>query len=246
MNALWLKRLSDYIHSELVLATSQNILTHKLARQHALLKRYRLGGDASVSVFTTKNLPALLLHEARFAHLYWQNIRKLLLNKVTFPARKPHAADPMNKLLDIGYRYLANQVSIQLGKHDLDQSLGLFHRANTSDSQPLTYDLMELFRADLVDTEIVHYFKQQKQLITTLTAHDIAHVLHRIKHRGLRRHYLKVFKACRSYNYYMELQILHFSRAVRHITIFIPDNLPNRHDDRCNAGSTLDKPPNKS
>lgn len=233
MNSLWIQRISDYRHTAESLKSAKNIILSKIEAQNFLLKKYKQ--EIKIDFLFHKNITSrqeLLLFEARFARLYWIKYADLLSNKTNFVSRKPRNTDAVNHLLDIGYHHLTNKVKKIFAKHEMNTSLGILHKATSSKASPLAYDMIELFRADIVDTEILRFFHLKKKPLYTLSKRDIPHFLHKINLRLQKSFYLKNFHACRNYQYYMELQILRFSKAVQTKTIFKPLNLPRRHEDR--------------
>lgn len=119
-----------------------------------------------------------------------------------------------------------------LEAREVPAALGLLHVARKSDSSPLAYDLVELFRADTVDAEVLRFLRLKKKPLVTADK-EIAHFLHEINERIERPHYLKDFCRCHSYRYYMEVQMLKFIAAVNHGKPFEPVHLPARHEGRC-------------
>lgn len=231
MNALWLTRIAEYKNSPLALATAKKLVDTKIRGQHHVLSHYKYTPTKYNDDSDTLEL--LSLYEAREAHRYWQTVRKFLPTWCLFTARKPHAPDVANQLFDIGYHHLAMTVRRLLEQHAIPGDMGLLHTAHTAKSAPLVYDLMEMFRADLVDAEVIRFLRGKKQPIENITQHHIGHLLGNINKRSSRLYYLKEFKQCHTYKYYTELQILKFERAINHKEVFEPLYLPYRHDTRC-------------
>lgn len=229
MGTLFISRIARYSNHHHALASAEHIIRVKMASQCRLTK-------CSFPVYQPpKNINKLLLIEARLARQYWKQYAKLLPTWAQFPGRMQHGdnSDVTNTLLDIGYHYLNKKVSNMLKRRDISAAVGLFHVAKTDKSTPLVYDLMELFRVDVVDREVLHYCRLKKKPIIMLTPQEISYFLSRIKRRLGRRVYLTSFHQCHSYEYAMELQILHFIHAVNHLEIFHPIHIPTRHDGRC-------------
>ncbi len=84
----------------------------------------------------------------------------------------------------------------------------------------------------MVDAEVLRYLHLKKKPIEDVDMH-IAHFLHELNERLARPHYVRGFKECLPYRYYMELQTLKLISAVDHKEIFKPIHLPDRHDSRC-------------
>jgi CRISPR-associated endonuclease Cas1 len=175
----------------------------------------------------------VLLYEAHAAKQYWKFFRTLLPAWTNFSHREPHYGDITNRLLDIGYHHLGTCVEKIFTTHEASTALGLLHVAQKSDSTPIVYDLMELFRADVIDMTVLTFLRQKKKPILRLGQKDIAHFIYEVRQRLAYLHYLKDFKQCHPYNYYLELQIVKFMKAVNHRELFQPMELPDRHDTRC-------------
>lgn len=175
----------------------------------------------------------ILLKEARGAKHFWNEFRSLLPPWCVFKKRQPHSPDITNKLLDIGYHHITNLVKKILEKYSIDSGLGILHVAHKTNSAPLAYDLVELFRSDIVDSEVLRFLRLKKKPIFELKEKDIARFISRINRRLQRRYFVKIYTKCCPYGYYMELQILKFIRAINHNEVFIPINLPTRHEGRC-------------
>lgn len=231
-NALWITRMHEYSQSEYCTQTVHAIIQMKIRRQWALLKKYHVS-PPPVPIMVKPTIQDILLHEARQAKTFWKHFTKLLPQWAAFPGRAPHKQDITNHLLDIGYHHITNKVAVLLEQHSVSPALGVLHVAQSATSKPLVYDLVELFRADLVDTEVLRFLRIKKKPVVVLTQKHIAQFLHALNARMNTKHYLHDFKQCHTYAYYMELQILKFIRAVNHRESFMPLHLPTRHDTRC-------------
>lgn len=163
----------------------------------------------------------------------WRHYGTILPSWVTYTGRQAQASDVVNKLLNIGYHHLATQIRNILDERDCTTALGILHVAQSSAATPLVYDLMELFRADIVDMSVATWLRQKKQPITTITQKHIAHVLHEMNERMDVHYYLTDFGQCHRYRYYMDIQITKFIKAVNHNEVFKPLALPTRHENRC-------------
>jgi CRISPR-associated endonuclease Cas1 len=232
MNALWLTRMSAYKNSPLALESAKALIGKKIDRESALLARYHRQ-PATIRVASAISLQEVLLAEARAARHFWREFGALLPRGLAFSGRVIHGSDPVNRILDIGYHHLTGLVAKTLAKCGITPELGLLHVAHAATSAPLAYDLVELFRADIVDAEALRFFRLKKRVPPEIRPDDVARFIARANKRLDRRHYLRAFKGCRSYRYYMELQILKFERAVDRGEAFAPADLPTRHDARC-------------
>jgi CRISPR-associated endonuclease Cas1 len=216
------------------------IIKLKIYRQGLLLKKYKSLPFLEKS-YPKKTIQDLFLIEARAAKYFWSKFNTLL-PKAYFDGRKPHSGEIANQLLDIGYHHLAGKVKKILVKYNIPTELALLHKASSMKSEPLVYDLMEMFRADVVDAEVLRFLRSKKKIIKEVSGKVIPIFLNRINKRCERLYYLKVFETCRSYSYYMELQNLRFIKAINSKEVFKPIDLPNRHENRCaNKNLTADK-----
>lgn len=232
MNALWLTRMCAYRHSAHRVASARKLVGVKIERQGVLLRKYGMASAVSRGP-DVQTLPAVLLEEARAARYFWRSLARLMPPWVSFRSRNRRAEDAANKLLNIGYHYITALVKNMLEQHGVSAALGLLHSARTAESAPLAFDLVEMFRSDLVDTEVLRFLRLRRKARTALTGKDISIFLHNVKKRCERKYYLKDFRACHTYRYYMELQILKCIKAVNHQKPFAPLHLPTRHDTRC-------------
>lgn len=232
MNALWLERICSYRHGGEYLETCRRLIDIKVRQSYILLHKY----DCKPYTYKFPEIltyPKILLYEGRVAKQYWKLYKTILPTWTHFKGRKPHALDIVNRLLDIGYHHITQKVIHLLDTHEVSSAVGLLHRAHKSTSHPLVYDLVELFRADLVDEFLIHFVRQTKKPIDTLTSKHISRFLHNINLLCKKKHYLRDFKQCHTYEYYMELQVLKLIKAINHKEVFNPIILPSRHDDRC-------------
>lgn len=222
-----------YTYSEHAIKSAKNIIDYKIKRRGILLKKYNIRPFSYEhhDVMTTQSV---LLHEARAAKYFWKQFSSLIptYTKV-FQGRQPGKKDVVNRLLDIGYHSLSQAISNIFKNQQRSTAIGVLHVAQDASSEPLVYDLMELFRADTVDTEVLRFLRLKKQTVKKLEQKDIGIFLHDVYARYEKKFYLKDFKQCHSYMYYMELQVLKFISTVNHAKVFKPIHLPSRHDTRC-------------
>lgn len=217
--------------------TARIIIEVKVKRRRILLNKYNI--KLKNTPFTQiESLEDLFLYEARNAKQFWRNFKCLLPNWSDFSNRKSHSKDATNKLLDIGYHHLSNEVKKILVKYNIPPEIGIMHVAKNNSDTPLVYDLMEMFRGDVVDEEVLHFLRLKKVTFNKVEPKDVSKFIVRIKKKLNRKYYLKDFKQCHTYRYYMELQILKFIKSVNHQVSFDPIDLPVRHDSRCSEKKT--------
>ncbi len=232
MNALWTTRIAAYRYSPLCLESAKEIIDIKIRRKNLLLDKY--GKPPSIiTVQEVETIQALLLAEARAAKSFWVHFRALLSPRHNFVRRMPGGEDVVNRLLDVGYHHLTGAVRKILEERGVHADLAIFHVARGAKSAPLAYDLVEMFRADIVDAEVLRFLRLKKKVPTELSQSEIAHFIHEINERLERKYFLAVFKRCHTYRYYMEVQILRFINAINHGKVFESVHLPSRHENRC-------------
>jgi len=222
--------MCSYKNSSLCIESAKTVIALKIERETVLLKRYKRP-FIETKIKNKLDLTAVFLEEARMAKRFWEEFGKLI-PLADFSGRKPRHNDVTNKLLDIGYHHLMNIVSKILDKYEIPTAMGLLHVPRNSDSTPLVYDLVEIFRADIIDAEVLRFLRLKKKKLERAD-NQIAHFLHEVNERLERKYYLKEFRTCHTYLYYMEVQILKFIKAVNRKEVFKPLSLPDRHENRC-------------
>lgn len=98
---------------------------------------------------------SLLSIEGRAAQKYWRAIKALLPEALGWPGREGRGArDPFNSALNYGYGVLYSQVERALVLAGLDPYAGFIH-TDRPGKPSLVYDLIEEFRAPVVDRTIL-------------------------------------------------------------------------------------------
>ncbi len=93
--------------------------------------------------------------EGTFATRYWRLISHILPGEVNFPGRKRRGAgDPVNSLLNYGYGILYSQALNAVIKAGLSPAAGFLHSYQPG-KPVLTYDLVEEFRAPVIDRTVI-------------------------------------------------------------------------------------------
>ncbi len=104
---------------------------------------------------TVPSRDALFSTEAVGARAYWLGVERLLRGRHAFPGRvKRGAADLVNVMLNYGYAVLAGEVWRACTAAGLDPAFGFLH-GSRGDTTGLVYDLMEEFRAPVVDRTVL-------------------------------------------------------------------------------------------
>lgn len=206
---LWSKQVSLPLERKVRLASQ--IIVGKLKNQLNLIKYYHkyhkdiLGGDLSEKyveavlkleqqIEKAKNYPAndakyasgLMILESQGAIAYWPYIRVLIADDgVDFISRKHQGAtDLVNSLLNYGYAILYARVWKNILAAKLNPSIGILH-ARQDGKPTLVFDIVELFRAQMVDRIVISMI--QKKI--PLKMHD--GLLNESTKRTLIRHILE-------------------------------------------------------
>lgn len=162
----------------------------KLHNQISLIKyihKYRKQVDPEFAALCPENLQAIgeLLKEARTIKLgnnyelsrgqlfsiegraashYWFLFGKLLDGKVDFPGRhRKDARDLVNSLLNYGYAVLYSRVYLAILRSGLHPQLSFLHSLQKG-KPTLAYDLIEEFRAPVVDRTVLTLFARREKL----------------------------------------------------------------------------------
>ena len=93
--------------------------------------------------------------EGRAAQIYWSAIRAVTPEEVGFPGRRRQGAtDLMNSLLNYGYGVLQRVVHLAILRAGLNPAISFLHSLQGR-TPTLVFDLMEEFRAPVVDRAVV-------------------------------------------------------------------------------------------
>ncbi len=171
---------------------------------------------------TTPN--QLMGHEGMSAVSYWQGLSMIVDDKVDFPHRITYGAtDLVNSALNYGYAILYSRVQYHAVRAGLSLHISFLHALD--DAKPtLVYDLIEEFRAFVVDRTIFTMFNQREplklnkdNLLDTQSRQLIAKkVLERIGS------YTKHGKASKKIDNIIANQAYMLSRAVQGVTKYKP------------------------
>jgi len=147
------------------LVLSKEIVAEKLRGQYRLLKTYEKTVDdvriakalhilkpMRAKIERADTADALRGMEGTCARVYFAAFPALLdVKRWLFRGRGERPArDPVNALLNYGYAFLEREVRLALIGHGMDVRIGFFH-ATDGRRTSLVFDLMEPFRASLVD-----------------------------------------------------------------------------------------------
>jgi CRISP-associated protein Cas1 len=99
--------------------------------------------------------------EGRAGRVYWETLALLIPEAYPWPGRTGrHATDPVNSLLNYGYGILYGEVQNALTIAGLEPYIGLLH-TDRPGKPSLTLDLIEEFRAPIVDRTLMGLLNRQ-------------------------------------------------------------------------------------
>lgn len=139
-------------HSALILKRGQRHHKSAASVDHSITRLRELERGLK----TSASIDSLRGSEGGAAALYWKAFAELIPAPWQMPRRQAHPApDPINALLSLGYSILYNSVAGLLQARGIHAALGYLHVAG-GDHQALASDLMESYRAYVVDATLLH------------------------------------------------------------------------------------------
>jgi len=106
----------------------------------------------------------LLSIEGRGASYYWDAVKLLVAEQVTFERREHRGAkDTMNCLLNYGYAILYARIWIALLNNGLNPYISYLHTAQTG-KPTLVFDFIEQFRSQVVDRVIIAMLQKEEPI----------------------------------------------------------------------------------
>jgi CRISPR-associated protein Cas1 len=165
---------------------------HELKQVALDLQAYadELAGLAATTVDDLRQ--ALMGYEGHGARRYWAALGLLVPSEYAWAARETRGAtDPVNVLLNYGYGILYGEVQKSLLLAGLEPYAGLIH-TDRPGKPSLTCDLIEEFRAPVVDRTVIGLVNRQYQVgwneqgrLDEATRKGFAeHILNRLKAQG--------------------------------------------------------------
>lgn len=128
------------------------------ARQMLITSQKIRNGE--INIDTVSDRRHLLLIEGRATRIYW-NAYSLIAKQENWKRIYPHASDPLNSALNIGYTMLVNILRERIKDHGLSSEIGVLHTPRRG-KEALLYDFEELFRQPIVDAAILPLFSRKK------------------------------------------------------------------------------------
>ncbi|MBN2896959.1 MAG: CRISPR-associated endonuclease Cas1 [Campylobacterales bacterium] len=106
----------------------------------------------------------LMGYEGQISALYWEAIAVIVKEKIAYPGRITQGAtDPINAALNYGYAILYGKVQFHAAKAGLALHVSFLHALDEG-KPTLVFDMIEEFRAFVVDRVIISMVNQQEPL----------------------------------------------------------------------------------
>ena len=163
---------------------------------------------------------ALLLFEASATRAYWKSIALSIHCPPHWKRMYPHARDPWNQSLNIGYTILAKRIKEILTTHHLSTEIGMLHVPKRN-HDALIYDIEELFRVPVVDMQIIHAYARRKN------PPPLSRIAFMVTTRLKERWYFQ--NAWHSLETFIDFQISNYISALTRNTVYLPFVLPWGH-----------------
>jgi|GEM_PF-1788116 len=132
--------------------------------------------NSETNIQNIQNHTHLMLLEGRATRVYW-NAYSLIAKQEDWKRAYPHATDPLNSALNIGYTILTNILRERIKYHGLSCEIGILHTPQRG-KEALLYDFEELFRQPIVDAAILPLFSRKKGGNNIDQKHIIKSILH--------------------------------------------------------------------
>ena len=159
--------LLKYITKNIKASNEQNIL--KLSTTQTAIEQMNSNIEKILTLINDNNdieetKTKIMGYEGTCARIYWETISVLLKNKIDFLGREhKFPTDIVNTLLNYGYGILYSQIWKAIVLSGLDPYIGLLHAENKG-KPSLVFDLIEEFRAPVVDRTVISFIMSNKKI----------------------------------------------------------------------------------
>lgn len=224
---------SRYWDSPHALASATHLVDRKIANMYHLLMQYlphreRQSMPQAVTIRSSvQQIARIRLHsaaatdhrtimrmEAGATRAYWTSFATIACIPHGWTRTYPHAHDPWNQALNIGYTTLAHVVRVHLRSAGLCTAIGMLHAPHEG-HEALVYDFEELFRQPIVDAMLLPQWSRGQQSIID-PARIVAQINERWHHRT---HYHRAWWRMRAV---LDAEAAVYSSALRNDRVFIP------------------------
>jgi len=231
-NAKWLEKIIPY-RDKYGIGLAKELIRQKIKYQFEVVGKKESREIYFEFLKNAESFKEILLIEARAAKEYWKFFGEKIKSKSRWFSRMPHHGDTVNKMLDIGYHFITQKTAKIFLENDIPAEIGLLHRAQSKDAQPLVYDFIEWLRPILVDRNLIKFLHKKKKFFEKIDDSSIPHFLNEINKFLKRRFYHKHLKYCVSLKYFIVLNALAMRSAVtknQKPKFYFPSL---RHENRC-------------
>ncbi|GHU52392.1 CRISPR-associated endonuclease Cas1 [Clostridia bacterium] len=164
---LKLAQHSAFLNADRRMSIAKSIVTAKIHNQTEIVRRYQYNNTihdynenlSEIKKFTellktADTMDTIMGVEGISAKYYWDCFRRLLKNPIFSRREYRPAPDYVNALLNLGYSFLANEVTTCLIAKNFDLEIGFLHSVHYGRNS-LTLDIIEEFRAPFIDAWIL-------------------------------------------------------------------------------------------
>ena len=169
-----LMQYNTYFNEDKKIVIAKNIINGKVKNSLQMLYRLRrlVGYDLTDeicqivrvknSINGVKDIKTLMGYEGIVARHYFQGIGRSLPKEFQFSTRTKHPPlDPANSMLSFGYTLLANSIMTAIEVNGMDSYIGFIH-STIRNNPALVLDMMEEFRAIIVDSIVINLLESGK------------------------------------------------------------------------------------
>ncbi len=154
----------------------------------------------------------IMLLEGRATRAYWSTVAVITKQPIGWHRVHPHAHDPFNIALNIGYSILARLIKEKIMRYETTPYIGILH-APRDNNEALVYDFEELYRQIAVDAAIIPLFSKKSEVPVS---HTVASVLKKLDSRARYRDGFWKLSAI------VDAEIGAYVYALHHGKIYIP------------------------
>ena len=105
--------------------------------------------------------------EGKASNEYWNGIRYFVSKEIGFLSRTKKPTDLLNSMLNYGYAILASEITKSILVNGLDPYCGFLH-FDMYGRTSLTFDLIEPFRAQIVDKTVIGLINRKQVTVDDL------------------------------------------------------------------------------
>jgi len=167
------KQFSVFSDAQKRLEMAKYVIRKKLANQLRLLGDYAKHRKSGVlkklveelrgykeKIARAEDVEVLRGYEGICSRVYFSAFGEILDEVWQWSGRNRRPAqDPVNAILNYGYAFLEREIRLAIAGSALDERVGFFH-SNNGRQDSLVYDLMEMFRQNVVDRLALRLFNK--------------------------------------------------------------------------------------